>query len=95
MPFINETQPFNIATFEGIGSALCVSILDIADKNEYSRVYNTPFRTIEMMRYLTAAKISKIKPFKFHKSLNSFMKKIPIYEYKIGNKLKLIKTNQK
>jgi hypothetical protein len=60
MPFVPETEPFTIQTFEEIGSALCISILDITDQNEYSRVINTPFRNIQTMRYWTAAKISKI-----------------------------------
>ena len=57
MPYLNETKTFNIATFEGIGSALCISILDIVDKNEYSRVYNTPFKSIQVMKYWVAAKM--------------------------------------
>ena len=31
LPFVKESVPFTIATFERIGAALCISILDITD----------------------------------------------------------------
>ena len=65
MPFVRETAPFTTEKLESVGRSLCISILDISDKNEFSRINNTPFRTLKMMRYWTAAKISRIVPYKY------------------------------
>lgn len=65
MPFVKEITPYTIESFEGIGGALCISVLDIDGKNDYSRIFNTPFRSIKMMRYWTGLKISKVVPYKY------------------------------
>jgi len=43
---------------------MCVSLLDISGKNPYSRIKTAPFRSVHNMRLWTAAKISKIPPYK-------------------------------
>ena len=37
--------------YENVGKALCVSLLDIIDKNSKSRVYNSPFGNIDVNNY--------------------------------------------
>lgn len=50
MPTFKHSKRFTLETFEEVGKALCISILDIIDKNPIARIKNTPFRTIDRMR---------------------------------------------
>ena len=50
MPTCGKTEIFTLETFEGIGKALCISILDITELNPKSRIKNTPFKSLENVR---------------------------------------------
>lgn len=43
--------------YENLGKNLMVSILDAFDKNPYNRVYNSKYKTMDMLRRLTAFEI--------------------------------------
>ncbi len=40
--------------YENLGKNLMVSILDVFDKNPYNRVYNSKYKSLDMLRRLTA-----------------------------------------
>ena len=40
--------------YENLGKNIMVSILDVFDKNPYNRVYNSKFKSMDMLRRLTA-----------------------------------------
>lgn len=40
--------------YESLGKSLMVSILDVFDKNPYNRVYNSKYKSMDMLRRLTA-----------------------------------------
>jgi hypothetical protein len=40
--------------YENVGKNLLVSILDVFDKNPYNRVYNSKYKTMDMLRRMTA-----------------------------------------
>ena len=43
--------------YENLGKNLMVSILDVFDKNPYNRVYNSRYKSMDMLRRLTAFEI--------------------------------------
>lgn len=43
--------------YENVGKNLMVSILDVFDKNPYNRVYNSKYKSMDMLRRLTAFEI--------------------------------------
>jgi hypothetical protein len=43
--------------YENIGKNLMVSILDVFDKNPYNRVYNSKYKSMDMLRRMTAYEI--------------------------------------
>jgi hypothetical protein len=45
---------FNIEMYENVGKNLLVSILDVFDKNPYNRVYNSKYKSMDMLRRMTA-----------------------------------------
>lgn len=64
MPTEKYSNRFTLEEFEGIGKALCISLLDIIDKNPISRIKNTPFRNITRMRLWVASNTIRLSPFK-------------------------------
>jgi hypothetical protein len=40
--------------YENVGKNLMVSILDVFDKNPYNRVYNSKYKSMDMLRRMTA-----------------------------------------
>ena len=48
---------FTEESYRNLGKNLLVSILDAFDKNPYNRVYNSRYKSIEMLRRLTAFEI--------------------------------------
>ena len=55
---------FTIEAFENVGKALLVSILDIFEKNPYSRIPNTPYKSIDNIRKEIAMATTKIDRFR-------------------------------
>lgn len=55
---------YTIEIYQDVGKAMMVSILDVFDKNPYSRIVNTPFNNIENVRKDIASKVSKDKRFR-------------------------------
>ena len=45
---------FTEESFRNLGKNLLVSILDVFDKNPYSRVNNSRYKSMEMLRRITA-----------------------------------------
>ena len=43
---MNGPPAFTPIIMEEIGKAVCVSILDLAEKNEYSRLHVSPYRNL-------------------------------------------------
>ena len=43
--------------YENLGKNLMVSILDVFDKNPYNRVYNSKYKSMDMLRRLTAFEV--------------------------------------
>lgn len=43
--------------YENLGKNIMVSILDVFDKNPYNRVYNSKYKSLDMLRRLTAFEI--------------------------------------
>ena len=50
----HENALFTIEMYENLGKNLMVSILDVFDKNPYNRVYNSKYKSMDMLRRLTA-----------------------------------------
>ncbi len=51
----NQDSPlFTPEMYENLGKNLLVSILDVFDKNPYNRVYNSKYKSMDMLRRLTA-----------------------------------------
>lgn len=48
---------FTEDSYRNLGKNLLVSILDVFDKNPYNRVYNSRYKSMEMLRRLTAFEI--------------------------------------
>lgn len=48
---------FSEDSYRNLGKNLLVSILDVFDKNPYSRVYNSRYKSLDMLRRLTAFEI--------------------------------------
>ena len=48
---------FTEESFRNLGKNLLVSILDVFDKNPYSRVNNSRYKSMEMLRRITAFEI--------------------------------------
>ena len=53
-----------IENFRNVGKNCMVSILDIFEKNPYSRIPNTNFKDISILRKKTGAEISHIDRFR-------------------------------
>ena len=51
---VEEMPLFTMDMFRNLGKNLCVSILDVFDKNPYNRVYNSKYKSMDMLRRLTA-----------------------------------------
>ncbi len=45
---------FTEASYKNIGRNLLISILDVFEKNPYGRVYNSKYKSMEMLRRVTA-----------------------------------------
>lgn len=43
--------------YRNLGKNLLVSVLDVFDKNPYNRVYNSKYKSMDMLRRLTAFEI--------------------------------------
>jgi hypothetical protein len=43
--------------YRNLGKNLLVSILDVFDKNPYNRIYNSHYKSMDMLRRLTAFEI--------------------------------------
>jgi hypothetical protein len=43
--------------YQNVGKSLMVSILDVFDKNPYNRVYNSKYKSMDMLRRMTAFEI--------------------------------------
>lgn len=50
----DNTVVFSEDSYRNLGKNLLVSILDVFDKNPYSRVYNSRYKSLDMLRRLTA-----------------------------------------
>ena len=50
----DENALFTPEMYENLGKNLMVSILDVFDKNPYNRVYNSKYKSMDMLRRLTA-----------------------------------------
>ena len=50
----HENALFTTEMYENLGKNLMVSILDVFDKNPYNRVYNSKYKSMDMLRRLTA-----------------------------------------
>lgn len=48
---------FTEESYRNLGKNLLVSILDVFDKNPYSRVNNSRYKSMEMLRRITAFEI--------------------------------------
>ncbi len=53
----DDTIVFSINSYKNIGKNLLVSILDVFDNNPYNRVYNSRYKTMDMLRRLTAFEV--------------------------------------
>lgn len=60
----NPIPRFTIEAFENVGKALLVSILDIFEKNPYSRIPNTTYKSIDNIRKEIAMATTKIDRFR-------------------------------
>jgi len=40
---------FTVDILEGVGKSLCVSILDLVEKNAFSRLFTSPFETLKVL----------------------------------------------
>jgi hypothetical protein len=48
---------FTEDSYRNLGKNLLVSILDVFDKNPYSRVYNSRYKSLDVLRRVTAFEI--------------------------------------
>ena len=55
---------FTIEAYENLGRALLISILDMFEKNPYSRIPNTSYKTNEEIRKEIGKNILKLERFK-------------------------------
>ena len=54
----NDENPlFTMEMYRNLGKNLCVSLLDVFDKNPYNRVYNSKYKSMDMLRRLTAFEV--------------------------------------
>ena len=53
----DENPLFTIPMYQNLGKNLLVSVLDVFDKNPYSRVYNSKYKSMVVLRRLTAFEI--------------------------------------
>ncbi len=51
------TRLFQQDSYRNLGKNLLVSILDVYDKNPYNRIYNSRYKSMEMVRRITAFEI--------------------------------------
>lgn len=60
--------------FHDIGKAVCVSVLDLADKNEYSRVVNTEHSDLKGFKGEVAFDLLQRTPFRFDPLMRKYLK---------------------
>ena len=60
----NGPPLYTVEIFENIGKNLLVSILDIFDKNPYSRILNSSYKNMDIVRREVALQVSKLDRFK-------------------------------
>jgi cytosolic carboxypeptidase protein 5 len=62
--------------YESLGKSMLVSLLDLFDLNPYSRIPNTPYKSIEALRKDLATQLSKADRFRKAEGLNSRVKAV-------------------
>ena len=55
---------YTIEIYENIGKGFLISILDIFDKNPYTRIPSSQFKTIDNLRKDVAFQVSKLERFR-------------------------------
>ncbi len=53
-PIYSDEALFTEGMYKNLGKNLLVSILDVFDKNPYNRIYNSHYKSMDMLRRITA-----------------------------------------
>lgn len=63
--YTNDVKPrFTIESYENMGKTVCLSILDIFNVNHYSRIPNTPYKSIDEIRKEIAKTVGRLERFR-------------------------------
>ncbi|CAG9327499.1 unnamed protein product [Blepharisma stoltei] len=93
----NGSPAYDIKIFENVGKSICVSILDLIEKNQYSRLRVTEFQSIEDFKVHVAENVAKLVPYRYFneirkigKNKNALRELLCKKEEKEGNENKAI-----
>ena len=71
----NGPPPYDIGIFENIGKGICVTMLDMIDRNPYSRLQASDHNDLNGMRLSVAKTIASWAPFRFDPVIKKAAKK--------------------
>ena len=72
--YSNGPPLYDTEIFEETGKSVCVSILDMIDKNPFSRLKNSPFKDLETFKIHVAEQLAGIPPFRYYNTLRHLCK---------------------
>lgn len=72
--YINGPPPFDIDIFEDVGKSICISILDLIGKNEFSRLKNSDFTDFDSFKLSVAEHVAQIVPYRYFNDIRKAAK---------------------